>query len=350
MRRFAPCLVALALASGCAQLGAPPATVESRVRRTDAPRAIVRVSDGARVDLATLVADLRTVPVTYCGERHDRVEDHRMQNLLLRELSSYDGSTALGMEMFQRPFQDALDLWSAGRLDEETLRRETEWDTRWGFDFALYRPMLELARSRGLRVLALNAPKELSRAVGRGGLASLDEATRAELPEMDLEVAEHRAMVMEALGGHGAMTPEQLQHIYEAQVLWDETMAETVARVMTAGGGPGHMVVLAGAFHVQAGLGIPDRATRRGAGPYRVVLVADDEDAVEALLGTTPRPADYLGVPRAPPRAAKPVPPSKTTRRGLGRPRPRASLPHPAPGRPSRCRPRRRRAAGWGAR
>ncbi len=290
-------LLVMLVLVGCPRAGAPPLTVDSRVRRMVPPQAILRVADGQTLSLEVLVADLRSVPITYAGERHDQEADHRMQNLLFRELSDYDARTALGMEMFQRPFQPDLDLWSAGQLDEEALRRRTEWDARWGFDFAFYRPMLELARARILPVIALNAPRELMRAVGRGGLESLDAETREALPELDLDDAAHRAMVAAALGGHGAMSPEQLEHIYEAQVLWDETMAESVAQTMAAVDAPGHLLVLAGAFHVRAGLGIPERAARRGAGPYRIVLVADDLAAAEALATETPRPADYVWVP-----------------------------------------------------
>ena len=290
-------LLATLLLAGCPRAGAPPLTVDSRVRRMVPPQAVLRVSDGSLVALEELVADLRSVPITYAGERHDQEADHRMQNLLFRALSDYDARTALGMEMFQRPFQPHLDLWSAGQLDEEALRRRTEWDARWGFDFAFYRPMLELARARNLPVIALNAPRELTRRVGRDGVASLDADTRASLPHLDLGVEAHRAMVEAALGGHGGLSDAQLAHLYEAQVLWDETMAETVADVMRAPDAPGHLLVLAGAFHVRAGLGIPERAARRGAPPYRIVLVADDPAAAEALAEERPRPADYVWVP-----------------------------------------------------
>ncbi|MEO0322933.1 MAG: ChaN family lipoprotein [Myxococcota bacterium] len=290
-------LIPALLATGCPRAGAPPLTVDSRVRRMVPPQVIVRVADASTVSLEALVADLRSVPITYAGERHDNEADHRMQNLLFRALSDYDARTALGMEMFQRPFQSDLDLWSAGQLDEEALRRRTEWDARWGFDFAFYRPMLELARARNLPVIALNAPRELTRAVGRGGVASLDAETRAELPYLDLGDAAHRAMVEAALGDHGGMSSAQLEHLYEAQVLWDETMAETVAEVMASPHAPGHLLVLAGAFHVRAGLGIPRRAARRGAPEYRIVLVADDVAEANALAEERPRPADYVWVP-----------------------------------------------------
>jgi uncharacterized iron-regulated protein len=86
------------------------------------------------------------------------------------------------------------------------------------------------------------------------------------------------------------MDDAMLERFYTAQVVWDETMAEAVAETLTAPGAPRRIVVLAGDMHVREGLGIPDRAARRGATPYRIVLpVAADED-----LRAEPRAADWL--------------------------------------------------------
>ncbi|HJL31469.1 MAG TPA: ChaN family lipoprotein, partial [Polyangiaceae bacterium LLY-WYZ-15_(1-7)] len=250
-------LLALLFALACAGRQDPPTTPEGRVREMPAPARIVDLRTGEEVDELTMLADLRGARAIYLGESHDDTLDHAMQYRLLRELHRQDGALVLGMEMFQRPYQAVLDDWTAGRLDEEALRRRTEWDTRWGFDIRLYRPMLEFARARGVPVIALNARRELSRAVAMSGLEGLDEALRADVPaELDLEDEAHRALVMEALAEHPHGADEAaLERMYEAQVLWDETMAERVAAALEAGAS--RIVVLAGSMHVRAGLGIP---------------------------------------------------------------------------------------------
>ncbi|NIW30062.1 MAG: hypothetical protein GWN25_23780, partial [Actinobacteria bacterium] len=88
--------------------------------------------------------------------------------------------------------------------------------------------------------------------------------------------------------------PLALERYYTAQVVWDETMAERVAEAIERADAPSRLVVLAGAMHVRAGLGIPSRAARRGATPYRIVLVAHDDDELEALMEADPPPADYV--------------------------------------------------------
>ena len=169
---------------------------------------------------------------------------------------------ALGMEMFQKPFQAPLTAYVQGELDEAGLIAATEYAVRWGWDFAFYRRVLETARSAALPALALNAPRELTRKIGRTGLESLDEAERAQLPELDLTDAEHREFVFGLLGAVGHDVQAALENVYVAQTVWDETMAETSASWL-AGAGPGaRLLILAGAAHCHESA-IPRRLTRR---------------------------------------------------------------------------------------
>jgi uncharacterized iron-regulated protein len=259
---------------------------------------IVDARSGEEVSFEAMIDDLSDARVVYVGESHDQPEHHAVQHAIARALTAGDAASwSLGMEMFQRPFQSALDAWTAGSIDPATLLTETEWRERWSFDFELYRPLLELARDRSMRVVALNARRELTRAIARHGVDMLPEELAAELPELDLEVARHHALVEEALGEHAdSMGPERLARMYQAQVTWDETMATTVSEVLE--GTPGtRMIVLAGVLHVWGGLGIPDRAARRGAAPYRTVLpVADGSEEASFDGPASERPADYLWV------------------------------------------------------
>ncbi|MCA9611138.1 MAG: ChaN family lipoprotein [Sandaracinus sp.] len=286
-------LLALLLLTACGLRQDPPRTPEGVVREMRAAERILDLrANGAAVSEDEFFALLRTASVVYLGERHDDVLDHSMQMRVIRGLLSHDPNLVVGLEMVQHPFQRHLDDWVAGNLDENALKTRVEWDSRWGHDFALYRPLFELARSRQLPMLALNARAEITRAVARGGVASLGESERAELPEMDLTNTAHREMVLEAMGTtahHG--DPDNL---YAAQVVWDETMADHVAGTMRAG--TSRMVVVAGEMHVRGGLGIPRRAARRGAEPFKVVITADHDADVDALVETRPPLADYLWV------------------------------------------------------
>jgi len=294
-----PALVVVALAT-CGNPQRGPETPEAIVRAMPDPARILDLRHGGEeIGEAAMLSDLRAARAIFLGERHDDPLDHGMQYRILRALHRDDGMLHVGMEMFERPFQPVLDDWVAGRLDEEGLRRRTEWDERWGYDIRLYRPLLELARSRAIPLWALNAPRELVGAVAHNGLEDLDEPLRAQLPELVLDDREHRALFMEAMreGHPHADGPEALERLYQAQLVRDETMAETVVRALDAGAS--RVVVLAGALHVRGGHGVPEGVRRRRpSSSYRIVLAVkdDDEEALEELLHAQPRPADYLWV------------------------------------------------------
>ncbi|MFK7987661.1 MAG: ChaN family lipoprotein [Sandaracinaceae bacterium] len=264
-------LVAL-LVAGC---GAPVRhsgdRTEGRFVDGQTGRTITREAASARLMEARLV---------YVGERHDRPEDHAVQ-AHLATLAGADGAPlALGFEMVSRPFQPVLDAYQEEH-DEPALIRGTEWDTRWGFDFAMYRPLLQLGMREHVHLYALNAPREQTRAIAREGLEALEAAERAGLPELDLEDPAHRAMIAAAFEGHPHMDPARLERFYAAQVVWDETMAETVAQVMSASTDV-RMLVFAGVMHIQPSA-IPARAARRGAPEHRVLMPIREAELADAL-------------------------------------------------------------------
>ena len=281
---------------GCAGAAKPdPQTAESIVRSQSEPASLVDATTGKSMEAEAFLAVLRTKAVIYVGERHDQPGDHGVQYAILRQLHRDEASLAIGMEMFQVPFQEPLDRWSAGQIDETVLRRDTEYDKRWGFDFSMYRPILEYARNRGIEVVALNAPKELVYAVAKDGVDALSPELASNLPELDLANEEHRALFDAEfdLGEHEV--GDAIDQYYEAQVVWDETMGSRVAETLERAGGPAKMVVFAGRVHVKRGLGVPDRAAKRGAAPYAVVLpVTQKELKAELKLPPKERSADFF--------------------------------------------------------
>jgi uncharacterized iron-regulated protein len=166
------------------------------------------------------------------------------------------------MEMFKRPFQSALDAYVAGELEEAAMLEQTEWESRWGMDPALYRPLWQAARRRGMPLAALNARRELTRKIARQGLDGLSDEERAELPaEIDTSIAAQRDYLKMVLGEHGGQM--NLDHFIEAQATWDETMAETAVGFLAERPSLAGMVIVAGRAHARADFGIPPRIARR---------------------------------------------------------------------------------------
>ena len=212
----------------------------------------------------------------YVGEQHDDPHHHLVELRVLAEIYYRDHDVALGLEMVQRAFQPALDRYGRGEIDDAELQKEIQWHARWGFDWQLYAPIFDFARAHQIPIVALNARGELTHRIAKVGLAGLTADEQKELPELDLGNVRHKAMVKAEMGeGHGGTgDPASFDRLYAAQVTWDETMAETVARRLAAAGAPHRMVVFAGYGHVREGLGIPQRAARRGVTPFVTVIPA----------------------------------------------------------------------------
>lgn len=262
--RWSPLLLA-ALALVACRSHRPPRSLPL----ADPPRAVtMRGAD----ELERAVDGARVVCV---GEFHDQLSHHRFQRDVLQRVAASGAPTLLGMEMFQRPAQQHLDDYVAGRIDEREMLRRTEWFTRWGADHTVYAPLWRFCRAHGVRVVALNADRDITRKVNRQGLDALTPAERSAIAsEIDLDVAEHRRRVMGVFtGGVHPMPEDALERMYQAMTVWDETMAESAARALVDAGPSSRMVIVAGAGHVQEWSGIPARLARRVRGLTPLVVI-----------------------------------------------------------------------------
>ena len=83
---------------------------------------------------------------------------------------------------------------------------------------------------------------------------------------------------------------------YQVQILWDETMAESIYDFLNVN--PDYqMVVLAGNGHLVYGYGIPKRAFRRNGFPYSTIL-NDEEDGDDAAFLLFPEALEATESPK----------------------------------------------------
>ncbi len=191
--------------------------------------------------------------------------------------------------MFQQPFQSAVDNYIAARIDEKTFLKRTEYFSRWGFDYRLYREILRYAREFRIPVIALNIRKEIVSKVAKDGLLSLSDEERKALPEyLDFTDAEYRDRLREVFSQHSRPDDRSFDFFFQAQVLWDESMAANLDAFLRKN--PDHtVIVLAGGGHLAFGSGIPKRAQRLNGRPYVVLL--NEEELQESI-------ADYILYPQ----------------------------------------------------
>jgi uncharacterized iron-regulated protein len=264
-RSLAPVILSLLLAGlgGCAGVkfaGAPPAALPL------APESLITPG------LTPVGGDAWAKNVDYVllGEEHPNPCDHLAQATAIRRLVAAGLRPVIGLEMVPADRQDILDAFNRGGLALDDLARALDWRRTWGFDFALYAPIFQMAREYRLPVFALNAPTGLAREVGHKGLDALPPIKRAALPgaivpPAPAQVAELRELfnehqTMRQKAGHPASAGsgrDPFADFLTVQSLWDTQMASRARYARALYGRP--VAVVAGGGHVEQGFGIARR-------------------------------------------------------------------------------------------
>ncbi|MCF8026716.1 MAG: ChaN family lipoprotein, partial [Desulfobacteraceae bacterium] len=255
------------------------------------PGTIISAAASGTISFEQMIDDLADAGVVYVGETHTRDKDHEIQLKILRALHQRHPGLCVGMEMFSRPYQHVLDKWSARSLETKTFIRRVHWYANWKFDFDLYADLLEFIREHRVPLYGLNIAFHVPPKVAAGGLDSLLPEDAARLPaRIDLSDSAHREYVREVFKGHQhrrlSNRQYEFEHFYQAQVLWEEVMAETVSDVRENR----FMLVFAGNGHITHDFGIPARARRRTGIQFRTVM------PIAAGSQTELSAADYLWI------------------------------------------------------
>jgi uncharacterized iron-regulated protein len=222
-----------------------------------------------------IIARTDRVDVVLFGEEHSDVVCNAFEAQLLARLSKKSRPMTLAMEFFETDTQAALDAYLCGRMAESEFRTQARQKNAY---LLSHRPLIEYCRAACIPVIAANAPRRLMRAWRESGLpyeefrAGLNPSERALLPPTcELLAGPYYDRFVEAMSGHEMPTtapatqpttgapasqptsqPDreaQLLRAYQAQSLWDDTMAESVAEHRRQC--PERRVLLiVGAFHI----------------------------------------------------------------------------------------------------
>jgi uncharacterized iron-regulated protein len=162
------------------------------------------------------------------------------------------------MEFFQEPQQSALDQYMKGSTSETDFLKEVGWQETWAFDYCLYRPLLLMLREKNYRTLAINAPNDIVKKVARSGLTSLETGEREQLArDIDLRNEKHRKYLRRVFEEHTIKDIKNFEYFYQAQCVWEDTMAENIAEYLKEN--EERVVVFVGNGHIVNRYGIPDR-------------------------------------------------------------------------------------------
>ncbi|HHB77389.1 MAG TPA: PDZ domain-containing protein [Desulfobulbus sp.] len=253
--------------------------------------------------------------VIYVGETHTSYGDHMLQLQVLQAMYAKNNNMAVGMEMFPRSSQQALRDYISGNITtEREFLKKSRYFSVWGFDYQLYRGIIGFCRKHKIPIIGLNLDKKIVSKVFRTG--NTDGISPEEQKQMaairDLDVPGYRKRLTDIYRQHaasphgGGNNNKKFSGFLQAQAIWDETMAESIADYLSANP-TSQMIIIAGAGHVYKDSGIPLRVERRMPGIRQSVLVSDNgRDTgieqgrkIDYLLFTEPmqlEPAAKIGV------------------------------------------------------
>jgi len=225
--------------------------------------------------------DYSTTGIVCISERHDDFEHHLVQLKCIQSLRSAlgkKGSTTgtkhlltVGMECFHRRHQEFLDKYievqSYGLRD---LKRDTNWDKVWGYDFLHYAPLLTYAKSKNVRIYGLHPSDEMVHSVLSRGL---DAVPTSLIKGVESHQPTHYAQYKRIMGltADAQSNPHYMgifNRAYLVQCFREEYMAESVSLQVKRykSHKQGHWTaVLAGENHILGRGGIPSRALRKSA-------------------------------------------------------------------------------------
>ena len=204
-----------------------------------------------------LAVELGRRPVVLLGEVHDNAVQHQVRAEALRRLLESGARPAIAFEQFDRERQGDIDRARRepppeGRtLAEHVIAQARAPKDSW--DWARYRPFVELALQYDLPIVAANLSRSAAARVAREGPdAVFTEAERAELALDRFEdiLAKHEHVVQV---GHCNMLPKSaLPGLARAQIARDAVLAQSLRPYLGRG-----VILLTGNGHARRDIGVP---------------------------------------------------------------------------------------------
>jgi uncharacterized iron-regulated protein len=272
---------------------APPQTAAQETK----PPAyrLVHSRTGQEMTLVQLADELAARDVVFFGELHDNVAGHQVYAELAKLLADRRSDMVISMEMFERDVQGVVNDYLRGKIDEAAFLKHSRPWPNYARD---YKPLIELARSRKLDVIAGNLPRPVASKV-----ASKEGSTSPFLPRSTTAPMDrYWELFAEAMKGHPG-AEGAAERMYRAQCAKDDAMAEGIADYLAANPHRQPLVIHCnGNFHSDYGLGTATRLTTRvPLAQTAIISMVAVPDVAKADLTKDRKKAHYLLVVPAPP-------------------------------------------------
>lgn len=227
---------------------------------------------GRTLTFNQLVQEIKNNQVIYIGENHDNSSHHQIQLYIIKTLYNQNKRIAIGMEMFQSKFQNTVNDYIFGNISEKKFLKKTEYNKRWGYDYSLYKPLIDFAKTNNVPVIALNIESEIIKDISNKGISKLHASDLNKLPKhINFTDKNYRQFLYEIFKDHPNQNKKSFQKFYSIQLVWDEYMAERIDSFLRQNK-EYQVVILAGNGHIVHGYGIPQRLFMRNKIEYIAVL------------------------------------------------------------------------------
>lgn len=242
--------------------------------RSSASVSTSELIDGATLSPVTLESVIQQVKpggVFIISEQHGNLVHYEHQREALSALANMGRCTlSVGLEFLMWPYQQFNAPYLAGQISEADFLTNAKWPAN---PFADYRDQARFPKQTGGELVSINAPSELVKAISQNGIAALQpELKRLMPPSFELGSANYRERFDSVMAAH--VPPAALNRYFEAQSVWDETMAWQILDFLNQH--PTHCIaVIVGDFHAAWGGGLPDRLRARGAANVTVISQFD---------------------------------------------------------------------------
>ena len=193
--------------------------------------------------------------IVFVGEVHNSREAHEAELTILTELSERDASLVLALEMFERDVQESLDAYLKGTLPEDKF---LELARPWPNYLEDYRPLIEFAKKKSIRVIAANVPRRAAAVVVMANKVSSkvvgpDSIYLPKTLHLDSKEYYRRFVAnMERMPHSAPMKGMNGKALFKAQVLKDAVMAASMEPFLDR-----RILFCCGHFHSDYHLGIP---------------------------------------------------------------------------------------------
>lgn len=235
------------------------------------------------------IAELAGQRAVLLGETHSNADHHRWQLDTISALYAQRPDMVLAFEMFPRRAQEVLNRWVAGELSEAEFLKQTDWETVWNYDAALYLPIFHFARVNRIPMLALNIDRNLIGKISevgweevplelREGVSDPAVPSDAYVQYLYNVFVQHtlrfKTKLFEQSDTHLGPNAPNFRRFLAGQLAWDRAMAEGISMIARSNGAP-LIVGLIGSGHLMYRYGVPHQLAALGIDRTSVVLPWD---------------------------------------------------------------------------